>query len=66
MLIVNFKKCQVHRDLSGEAAQLMEEYSNIQLSIDTDWMHTYIPECWSAFVPLKMEYYKGNRQIVSN
>lgn len=50
---------QIHRDLSGEAAQLMLEYNKIHTSIDTEWMHTYIPECWAAFVPLKAEYYKG-------
>lgn len=47
------------RDLSGECAQLMLEYNKIHTSIDTEWMHTYIPECWAAFVPLKAEYYKG-------
>lgn len=37
----------------------MLEYRKIHTSIDTEWMHTYIPECWAAFVPLKAEYYKG-------
>lgn len=50
---------QIHRDLSGEAAQLMLEYNKIHLGIDTEWMHTYVPECWAALVPLKAEYYKG-------
>lgn len=52
-------KNHIHRDLSGEAAQLMLEYNKIHTSIDTEWMHTYIPECWAAFVPLKAEYYKA-------
>ncbi|XP_031627706.1 rhophilin-2-A [Contarinia nasturtii] len=51
-------KNHIHRDLSGEAAQLMLEYNKINMSIDTD-AHTYIPECWAAFVPLKAEYYKA-------
>lgn len=38
----------------------MLEYNKIHTSIDTEWMHTYIPECWLHFVPLKAEYYKGS------
>lgn len=49
----------MHRDLSGEAAQLTLEYSEIHMSIQTDDIHTYIPECWAGFVPLKSEYYKA-------
>lgn len=37
----------------------MMEYTKIHTSIDTEWMHTYIPECWAALVPLKAEFYKG-------
>lgn len=37
----------------------MMEYTKIHMSIDTEWMHTYIPECWAALVPLKAEFYKG-------
>lgn len=46
----------------------MLEYNRIHTSIDTEWMHTYIPECWAAFVPLKAEYYKGSHlfKIFSN
>lgn len=62
ILIVFVFNCkQIHRDLSGEAAQLMVEYTKLHAGIDTEWMHTYIPECWTAFVPLKAEYYKGER-----
>ena len=49
----------MHRDLSGEAAQLTMEYNDIHLSIQTDDIHTYIPEFWASLVPLKSEYYKG-------
>lgn len=49
----------IHRDLSGEAAQLTLEYQEIHQCIQTDDIHTYIPECWSGFVPLKSEYYKA-------
>lgn len=50
---------QIHRDLSGESAQLNLEYKNINLCIQTDEVYTYVPECWSGFVTLKAEYYKG-------
>lgn len=52
------RRFQIHRDLSGEAAQLMLEYKKIHSTINNDF-HTNIPECWAAFVPLKSEYYKG-------
>lgn len=45
--------------MSGEAAQLTLEYQEIHQCIQTDDIHTYIPECWSGFVPLKSEYYKA-------
>lgn len=51
---------QIHRDLSGEAAQLMTEYSQINVGIDKEWLLACIPECWTAFVTLKAEYYKGD------
>lgn len=57
--VLFFLSWQIHRDLSGEAAQLMSEYNRIHTSTDTEWMHTYIPECWAALIPLKAEYYKG-------
>lgn len=50
---------QMHRDLSGEAAQLTMEYTEIHNCIQTDDIHTFIPECWAGFVPLKSEYYKA-------
>lgn len=49
----------MHRDLSGEAAQLTMEYTEIHNCIQTDDIHTFIPECWAGFVPLKSEYYKA-------
>lgn len=49
----------LHRDLSGEAAQLSVEYNEIHLHIQSSETHTYLPECWAGLVPLKAEYYKG-------
>lgn len=49
----------MHRDLSGEAAQLTLEYTEIHNCIQTDEIHNFIPECWAGFVPLKAEYYKA-------
>lgn len=55
---------QIHRDLSGEAAQLMLEYSKIHHTINTEDLLKFIPECWAAFVSLKAEYYKGTLSVV--
>lgn len=49
----------MQRDLSGEAAQLTLEYTEIHNCIQTDEIHNFIPECWAGFVPLKAEYYKA-------
>lgn len=54
---------QIHRDLSGEAAQLMADYSRIAVGIDKEWLLACIPECWAAFVTLKVEYYKGKQKL---
>ncbi|XP_055711132.1 rhophilin-2 isoform X2 [Phlebotomus papatasi] len=49
----------LHRDLSGEAAQLTMEYNDMHMSIQSSETHTYLPECWAGLVPLKAEYYKA-------
>lgn len=49
----------LHRDLSGEATQLMVEYNGIHNSIQSNDTHTYLPECWAGLVPLKAEFYKA-------
>lgn len=50
---------QIHKDLSGEAAQLQSEYLLVHASIRSDDIQTFMPECWAGFVPLKAEYYKA-------
>lgn len=37
----------------------MMEYQRISVAIDKEWLSECIPECWTAFVSLKVEYYKG-------
>ncbi|XP_055551519.1 rhophilin-2 isoform X1 [Wyeomyia smithii] len=48
-----------HRNLSGEATQLMVEYREIHRIIQNNEAHTYLPECWAGLVPLKSEHYKA-------
>lgn len=50
---------QTHKDLSREAALLMTEYQEITELVRSDDIQSYIPECWTGFVPLKSEYYKA-------
>ncbi|GAB0094423.1 rhophilin-2 [Sergentomyia squamirostris] len=52
-------KDHLHRDLSGEAAQLTMEYTDMHMSIQASETHTYLPECWAGLVPLKAEHYKA-------
>ncbi|XP_058826958.1 rhophilin-2 isoform X1 [Topomyia yanbarensis] len=48
-----------HRNLSGEATQLLVEYQEIHRIIQSNEAHTYLPECWAGLVPLKSEHYKA-------
>lgn len=50
---------QIHKDLSREAALLMTEYQEITALVRHDDIQSYIPECWTGFVPLKSEYYNA-------
>lgn len=50
---------QIHKDLSRESALLMTEYQEITALVRHDEIQSYIPECWTGFVPLKAEYYKA-------
>lgn len=43
----------------------MTEYSQINMGIDKEWLLSCIPECWSAFVTLKAEYYKGMKYLLT-
>ncbi|XP_059618504.1 rhophilin-1 [Phlebotomus argentipes] len=57
---MSFKDVEhLHRDLSGESAQLTMEYNDMHMSIQSSETHTYLPECWAGLVPLKAEYYKA-------